>query len=210
MVRRCRERAFEPLTAGAYNTTIPDLPGGGPYNVVAEYSGDTKFAPSKSAAFSVTVSAEPSVVSVSAINGNNGNPVSSVPAGTLILVRVDVAGQSGQGFPTGQVTLQDADATDGATLKLNSFGFAELQTAKLCPGDHSFTATYSGDASFMSDGCLHDSCVYDHGYPQRLRKRRGVRGERGSCHSDYCGGSTSHDSGDCDWDRRLCWNRNDV
>ena len=151
MVRRCRERAFEALTAGAYNTTIPDLPGGGPYNVVAEYSGDTKFAPSKSAAFSVTVSAEPSVVSVSAINGNNGNPVSSVPAGTLILVRVDVAGQSGQGFPTGQVTLQDADATDGATLKLNSFGFAELQTAKLCPGDHSFTATYSGDASFMSE-----------------------------------------------------------
>ena len=140
---------FEPLTGGAYNTTIPDLPGGGPYNVVAEYSGDTKFAPSKSAAFSVTVSAEPSVVSVSAINGNNGNPVTSVAAGTLILVRVDVAGQSGQGFPTGQVTLKDADATDGATLKLNSFGFAELQTANLCPGDHSFTATYSGDASFM-------------------------------------------------------------
>jgi len=140
---------FQTLAGGTYNTSVPDLPGGGPYNVVAEYSGDTKFSPSKSTAFSVTVSAEPSSVVVSAINGTTGNPLAaSVAPGTLIFLRVDVAGASGQGIPTGSVTLTDADANDGATLKLNSFGFAELQTAALPSGNHSFSASYTGDASF--------------------------------------------------------------
>ena len=142
---------FQTLAGGTYNTSVPDLPGGGPYNVVAEYSGDTKFSPSKSTAFSVTVTPEPSSVVVSAINGNTGNPLAaSVPSGTLIFVRVDAAGASGQGIPTGNVTLTDADANDGATLKLNSFGFAELQTSNLPSGSHAFSASYAGDASFNS------------------------------------------------------------
>ena len=138
------------LSGGAYtNFPIPDLPGGGPYNVVAKYSGDTAFAGSTSNGVSVTVTPEDSTTTISAINGNSGNPLAAtVPAGTLIFLRVDVAGSSGQGVPTGTVTLTDADANDGATLTLNSFGFAELQTKSLPSGSHSFSATYSSDASF--------------------------------------------------------------
>jgi Pro-kumamolisin, activation domain/Bacterial Ig-like domain (group 3) len=140
---------FETLASGNFNnTTIPDLPGGGPYNVVAKYSGDTKFAPSTSTPVSVTVTPEGSATTVSILSGTSGNPISSAPSGSLVFVRVDVAGNSGNGIPTGSVTLVDSDASDGATLVLNSFGFAELQTKSLPSGNHSFTATYSGDPSF--------------------------------------------------------------
>jgi len=142
--------AGQTLSGGNFNgTQISDLPGGGPYNVVAKYAGDAVFAPSTSTPFSVTVTPEGSTTTISAINGNTGNPLAaSVPSGTLIFLRVDVAGNSGQGIPTGNVTLTDADANDGATLKLNSFGFAELQTSTLASGNHSFSASYSSDASF--------------------------------------------------------------
>ncbi len=140
---------FETLASGNFNnTTIPDLPGGGPYNVVAKYSGDTKFAPSTSTPVSVTVTPEGSATTLSILSGTSGNPITSAASGSLVFLRVDVAGNSGNGIPTGTVTLADADASDGATLVLNSFGFAELQTKSLPSGSHSFTATYSGDPSF--------------------------------------------------------------
>jgi trimeric autotransporter adhesin len=140
---------FEPLASGNFNgTTINDLPGGGPYSVVAKYSGDTKFAPSASAGTMVTVTPEGSSTVISILSGTSGNPISTAPSGSLVFVRVDVTGASGNGIPTGSVTLTDADASDGATLVLNSFGFAELQTKALPSGSHSFTATYSGDPSF--------------------------------------------------------------
>src|SRR6202041_3523297 len=85
---------------------------------------------------------------ISILSGTTGNPITSAASGSLVFVRVDVTGNSGNGIPTGSVTLTDADASDGATLGLNSFGFAELQTKALPSGSHSFTATYSGDPSF--------------------------------------------------------------
>jgi hypothetical protein len=142
---------FEPLSGGNFNgTAIPDLPGGGPYNVVAKYSGDTKFAPSSSTAVSVTVTPEPSATSISVLSGTTGNPITSAAAGSLVFISVNVAGNSGQGVPTGTVTISDADASDGATLTLNSIGNAELQTTTLSSGSHSFSASYGGDPSFNS------------------------------------------------------------
>ena len=142
---------FETLSGGNFNgTTIPNLPGGGPYNVVAKYSGDTKFAPSSSTTVSMTVTPEPSATTISILSGTTGNPISTAAFGSLVFVSVNVAGNSGQGVPTGTVTLTDAGASDGATLNLNSLGFAELQSTTLPSGNHSFSATYSGDPSFNS------------------------------------------------------------
>jgi len=142
---------FEPLSGGNFNgTAIPDLPGGGPYNVIAKYSGDTKFAPSSSTAVSVTVTPEASATTISIVSGTTGNPISSAASGSLIFISVNVAGNSGQGVATGTVTITDADASDGATLTLNSIGNAELQTTTLPSGSHSFSASYSGDPSFNS------------------------------------------------------------
>lgn len=139
---------FDSLAAGAYSTSIPDLPGGGPYAVVAHYSGDKTFKASTSNSVMVTVTAEGSSTSVSILSGSSGNPITTAAAGSPVIVRVDVAGDSGQGIPTGTVTLADADANDGGTLTLNSEGFAELQTTSLAAGSHAFSATYNGDSSF--------------------------------------------------------------
>ena len=141
---------FVTLAGGNFNgTLVTGLPGGGPYNLVAKYSGSTTFQPSTSAPVSLTITPEDSTITIVALNGNTGNPLAaSVPAGTPIILRVDVAGLSQSGIATGSVTLTDSDASDGASLTLNSFGFAELQTTTLPAGSHSFSATYAGDPSF--------------------------------------------------------------
>ena len=144
------------ISGGNFNgTALTDLPGGGPYNVVARYGGDGTFAPSTSSAVSVTVTPEPSSVAMAAflVNVNNGNysqipQNGSVAAGSLVYVSATVNGNSGQGIPTGTVTITDASASDGGTLTLNSLGFAEIQTTTFSSGSHSFSASYSGDPSF--------------------------------------------------------------
>ena len=150
---------LDSLSGGAYSAPITDLPGGGPYGVVAHYAGDTQFAESTSNTVQVTVTPEASTVTVSARLVNASQQTftvipqnGSVPPGSLVFVRADVAGNSGHGIPTGTVTLTDAQESDGATLTLNSDGFAEIQSSSLSNGNHSFSATYSGDVSFDAGG----------------------------------------------------------
>jgi hypothetical protein len=142
-------------TTTNYSTSVADLPGG-TYTVTARYAGDTHVAASVSNAVPVVVSPEAStstlsILQVDFVNGTF-QPVSSAPVGSNIFVRVDVAGASGQGTPTGTVHLVDSlhtgTAADNATLTLNSEGYAEFQTAALTSGNHSFVATYVGDPSF--------------------------------------------------------------
>lgn len=76
---------------------------------------------------------------------------STYPYGGFFLFRADVAGASGQGLATGNVTLTDSGvALDGGTFRLNSASNTEDQTRSLAPGVHVLTAAYSGDASFNS------------------------------------------------------------
>jgi hypothetical protein len=140
------------LNAGSVSKSVVSLPGGN-YTVTARYAGDTQFAPSESEAVSVNISPESSTTEVSILNYDAGSnsflPVaSSVGYGSLLLVRSDVAGQSGHGTATGSVTLTDAGSTIGQ-FALNSESSTMYYPNNLILGGvHSLKASYSGDPSF--------------------------------------------------------------
>lgn len=140
------------LSGGGYTATINSFPGG-TYSVSAHYAGDGTFAASDSNAVTLTVTPEASATRLQALRYNvqTGGTfaVSALPYGSLLLLRADVGGASGQGVATGNITLTDnGTPLDGGTFRLNSDGYAEDQTTALSPGTHVLTAAYSGDSSF--------------------------------------------------------------
>jgi hypothetical protein len=60
-----------------------------------------------------------------------------------------VTGSGGTGVPSGTVTLSDG-TTVLATMMLNGSGVAALTTSSLAVGNHTITATYSGDSRFTA------------------------------------------------------------
>ena len=139
-----------------------------PYFVTAHYSGNVTstptgvFAPSDSSpGVLVTVTPENSTTTVSGVNQNlNSISGGTFPFGTFIFVRVDVAGSSGQGVPTGQVNFEDTFGNLPGQLfypvlnpvPLNSQGNTSIGAGVINfdAGNHSISATYEGDASFNS------------------------------------------------------------
>ena len=84
--------------------------GGGPYPVVAHYTGDATYAPSSSNSVTVTVAPEPSTTALSVLTATpqgNAIPFTGGPFGSFVYLRADVAGKSGHGTPTGSVTFAD-------------------------------------------------------------------------------------------------------
>jgi Pro-kumamolisin, activation domain/Bacterial Ig-like domain (group 3) len=132
------------------------LPGGA-YTVFARYPGDGTFSASNSGDLNVTVSPEPSGSSVQVFTMNavgQAAPLTSGPYGSLVLLRGNVAGQSGKGTATGSINFTDGITTPATNIagnpyKLNSQGYAETQGSyAFSPGTHSIVAAYGGDSSF--------------------------------------------------------------
>jgi subtilase family serine protease len=148
---------FATLSGGTVQTTLNNLPGGS-YNVVAHYAGNNDgtniFAGSDSNPVAVTVAPEASATTVTSVlyNVTNGNIVPGTTAtyGEYYVVpRVDIAGASGNGVPTGTVTLTaNGSALPGSPFKLNSEGNTEDQSFSANAGTYAFSANYSGDPSF--------------------------------------------------------------
>jgi len=144
------------LTNGAVTGTTNNLPGGS-YTVTAHYPGDATFSASDSTPpISVVVSPEPSTTTVKALTADaNGNPipVTSGPYGGFVYVRADVVGQSGNGTATGTVTIKDnGTPITGSPFSLNSQGNTATPSGvfTFSGGQHTITATYSGDSSFTA------------------------------------------------------------
>ena len=145
------------LQNGSYTASLGNFPGGS-YSVQAHYAGDGTYAGSDSNSITLTVNPESSSTTLRSflVNPSSGTTttVSSgacFPYGGFLILRADVAGTSGQGSATGNITLVDAGAPlDGGTFRLNSTSNTEDQTRGLSPGTHTITAAYSGDASFNS------------------------------------------------------------
>jgi len=146
-------------SSGNFSGTTNLLPGGS-YTVTAHYPGDGVFGASDSSPTgTVTVSAEPSHTSVSILSGNLfllPGPFTSGPYGVPVFLRADVAGQSGNGIPTGTINFTDtlagvSSAVPGNPYTLNGGGntFTPNGLFTFAPGQHSIVATYSGDASFQ-------------------------------------------------------------
>jgi hypothetical protein len=177
-------------TANLKTTTVP----GGTYGITARYSGDGTYYSSTSNPVSVTVTPEPSQTFVGAVGGGSWipNPV-SVSYGMPLYLGIVVGGNSGFGYPTGQVTLQ-ADGQpiqtghyDGGTgtftlgpMILNygeksgvlapgvnptseSSSFPILP-AGLAAGTHQLVASYPGDSSFATS----QSTPYSFTVPQAI------------------------------------------
>jgi pro-kumamolisin-like protein/Big-like domain-containing protein len=145
--------AFVTLSGGSAASNIQTLPGG-VYNLSAHYAGDATFAPSDSTASSVRVTPEPST-STLAVFGFDAMghfiPFTSAAYGTAAYLRLDVAGQSGIGTPTGTVIFSD-NAGFFQLSALNSQGNAETPQGvfNLVPGSHTMMAQYLSDSSFSS------------------------------------------------------------
>ncbi len=162
---------------------------GGKYNVTARYGGDGKKGPGVSEAVPVTVSAEKSQTFVGSVGGGTfaTGPI-TVGYGESWPVAVIVAGNSGYGFPSGQITMtaDGTPITNGGVYDYASGTFAPstmtlnygeksitkaglptsqsstvsyvLPTQMLGVGTHQLVASYPGDPSFHAS---HGSYTYN-------------------------------------------------
>ena len=155
-------------TATAPGTTVVDLPGG-TYSITAQYEGDGTYAPSASAATSVTVNPEASTAYATVCDFYQEQPITAttIPYGTQIDIEVQPVGTAVKqpagavvcptsaatelvpdGAATGKVTFTDGSTT--ASVPLNSAGIASWNPGTFSVGTHSVTGKYSGDASFQA------------------------------------------------------------
>jgi hypothetical protein len=168
-----------PLTDISVANILTSVVPGGKYDVSARYSGDGKYGPGTSNAIPVTVSAEKSQTFVGSVGGGTfaTGPI-SVGYGLSWPVGIIVAGNSGYGYPSGQITMT-ADGTpittggvynyatglyapSTMTLNYGEKGVTKtglptsqsstipyiIPTQALGAGSHQLVASYPGDASF--------------------------------------------------------------
>lgn len=146
-----------PLVNGEASFVTSSLPGGA-YNLTAQYSGDGTFASSTSTAVPMTITPEPTTVSggyfVSTEDPSAfylGGPYATAE----VSLRVNVTGKSGQGVPTGQVSVNvSTQVTNGSVnngvLTINSRGEAvDPNSRMLGVGTYWVFTSYQGDASFL-------------------------------------------------------------
>jgi hypothetical protein len=156
--------------AGISSPTVP----GGTYGVAARYSGDGTYYASTSNSLSVTVTPESSQMQMGGVSGGNFTtaPISIAYAEPVPLW-IAVAGNSGVGHPSGQLTLlvdgnpattvgSDFQSPNNLILnygeKSTVFGNGTMPTSQsstqpnlsagLTAGTHQLQATYPGDNSF--------------------------------------------------------------
>jgi hypothetical protein len=145
-----------PLSSGAIDQTVSNLPGGS-YKVSAHYGGDPSFAASDSNAIPVTVNPETSTTSLKVrgfYDPVTGKSTSTPYYGYIYLLDAQPYGNSASlsapdGVATGNVTFAAGTSTLG-TATLGSNGVAELQTSVIPGGNNSLTASFPGDLSFKS------------------------------------------------------------
>ena len=159
---------FGTLASGVASVTSPgtnvvDLPGG-TYSITAQYEGDGTYAPSASAAQTITVNAEASMAYANLFDWYNESLITSgasVPYGTEVAVEVEPVGTAvsqGSGAAIGTLSTDGAatgtatftDGTTTATVPMDAAGIASWLPNNFAVGAHSVTAKYSGDASFKA------------------------------------------------------------
>jgi hypothetical protein len=114
----------------------------GAHTIVAEYAGDSIFGPANSLPLTETVNGSSSTTTV------NVTPNPSV-FGQIVTLTSSVIAGSGSGIPTGTVAFVDGGTNIGS-VAVDGTGNASLQINSLNVGNHSITATYSGDANFQA------------------------------------------------------------
>ncbi|HEX4155828.1 MAG TPA: Ig-like domain repeat protein [Acidobacteriaceae bacterium] len=106
----------------------------GSHNITASYSGDANNASSVSPVFTQIVKQSAALTLV----------VSPNPSVVTATVTLTLTATAPTGTPTGTITFYDG-ATPIGTATLNSSGTASITTATLAPGTHALSAQYPGD-----------------------------------------------------------------
>jgi len=132
--------ATAPLnSSGGASTTVGTI-GAGIYNVVANYTADTRFQPSSSSTVREVVNGANSVTRLTA----SPNPAAVTQSVTFSVMVRDAQGSVD---PTGTVSFSSDGAAIG-TATLNTGGVATISTSSLTVGAHHIVATYAGSADF--------------------------------------------------------------
>ena len=145
---------YATLSNGVFNGSVTSLPGGS-YQLTARYAGNPGFAPSLSPGVAITVRPEASSVTLepNAVLGSKiVTTLSQLPYGSLVALDFQVAGVSGKGVPTGSVSFvstPQAGTPSTQSFVLNSLGMAEWVGVESALGNFTYSAAYSGDASFL-------------------------------------------------------------
>jgi hypothetical protein len=134
-------------TSGSAQFSVPTyaLPVGS-YTLTSSYGGDSNYAASTSAGYTVTLSAAPTSTSLVI------TPTQATPPGTILFTATVSRTASGaQGTPTGTVGFYYGTILLG-TGTLNPQGLATFQVpdAGLPAATYSITAKYNGDSSDVS------------------------------------------------------------
>jgi hypothetical protein len=113
----------------------------GSHSITADYSGDSNFDGSVSAALGQAVNQDPTTTALT----SSFSP--SVYGQSVTFTATVAASAPGAGTPTGTVTFYDGSTLLGSA-SLNGADQAAFSTTTLSIGSHSITAAYSGDGSF--------------------------------------------------------------
>src|SRR5580693_636249 len=116
----------------------------GTHSIAAVYSGATHFAPSTSAAVSVTISAPAKIATATSVMAS----ATQITLGQDVTFTTRVAPQSGTGVPTGSIAILDGQTQLGV-VALNA-GAASFSSANLAVGSHAITAAYSADSNYAA------------------------------------------------------------
>jgi hypothetical protein len=131
--------------AGTATLTNVQFATQGTYSLTADYSGDTNFDPSTSAAVSEVIN--PAPIATTTALGSSKNPALTTDTITLTATVTPVSGTS---VPTGTVDFKNG-ATSLGTAPVNASGVATLAGVQFTTqASYSLTAVYSGDSSFTT------------------------------------------------------------
>jgi trimeric autotransporter adhesin len=129
------------LSGGVATLATTSLPVGSD-SVTAVYAGAPGFGTSTSPVSEVSVARASSATTVV------GTPNPAVTGQTVTLTATVASGVGGAGTPTGTVEFENG-STEIGTVNLSG-GVGSLTISTLAVGDNSITATYSGDANFVT------------------------------------------------------------
>ena len=115
----------------------------GARSITARYGGDASFTTSTSAALAETVTKASTSTSLAS------STATSVAGQPVVLTATVAVNAPGAGTPTGSVIFLNGAAPLG-TATLSAAGQAVLTTSTLTVGQHTITARYAGDGSFIA------------------------------------------------------------
>ena len=149
-----------PITNGVASFSTQALPGG-TYTLYAQYGGDTSNAGSQSLGIQVTVLPETSAIqiNINVYDPQTGDLTATSPTSAAYGSQfyVDITPYGGteglaKGNPATGTVILSQNGTQLATVTLDSQGVANylFTSTTLAPGTQTFTAAYSGDASYKA------------------------------------------------------------